>query len=283
MRSDFVVLILSHGRPDRVWTIESLRRAGYTGRIVIVIDNEDERQQDYLRLYKNDVYVFDKLEESKHTDTMDQRLDRRIVVYARNKCHDIAKQLGYKYFLVLDDDYVNYRQRYEDDSGVLRTRYVRDFDALVDVTLDFLVESGATSIAWAQTGEFILGKNSAVWKDKIRRKAMNAFFCCVDKPFKFIGSINEDVNAYCVLGQRGELFFTVRDICVDQTQTQANAGGLTDAYKNLGTYIKSFYSVMCCPSFVKVSTMGVSEHRFHHNINWNNAVPKIISSKYRKE
>jgi len=42
MRSDFAALILTHGRPDRVHTYFALRNAGYTGRILIVIDNEDK-------------------------------------------------------------------------------------------------------------------------------------------------------------------------------------------------------------------------------------------------
>ncbi len=47
MRNDFAVLILSHGRADRVYTIPTLRKGGYTGKIYIVVDNEDEQQDEY--------------------------------------------------------------------------------------------------------------------------------------------------------------------------------------------------------------------------------------------
>ena len=65
-------------------------------------------------------------------------------------------------------------------------------------------------------------------------------------------------------------------------KTQANAGGLTDIYLDNGTYVKSFYSVMFCPSAVKVSMMGDTQMRIHHKVYWNYCVPKIINEKYKK-
>lgn len=62
-----------------------------------------------------------------------------------------------------------------------------------------------------------------------------------------------------------------------------NAGGMTDLYLDSGTYVKSFYSVMYCPSAVKVAVMGGdAEKRLHHNISWNNCAPKILRENYRK-
>ena len=45
MRSDFCVFVLSHGRPDRQYTMSLLRRRGYTGRVYLVIDDEDAQRQ----------------------------------------------------------------------------------------------------------------------------------------------------------------------------------------------------------------------------------------------
>ena len=48
-----------------------------------------------------------------------------------------------------------------------------------------------------------------------------------------------------------------------------------------GTYLKSFYSVMYCPSGVKVMLFCDGQQkneqgRYHHNINWNAVAPKIL-------
>ena len=71
-------------------------------------------------------------------------------------------------------------------------------------------------------------------------------------------------------------------VSLKQKNTQTTKGGMTDEYLDNGTYIKSFYSVMTSPSFVKIYGMETNNTRIHHRVDWNNAVPKIISSKYKK-
>lgn len=79
---DFVALILTHGRADRVITYDSLKKSGYTGRIVLVIDNEDESAPDYIAKFgKENVVIFDK---AAIAETFDEGVpgDRRTIVYA---------------------------------------------------------------------------------------------------------------------------------------------------------------------------------------------------------
>ena len=111
---------------------------------------------------------------------------------------------------------------------------------------------------------------------------MNVWFCSADKPFKFIGRINEDTNTYCLLGSQGELMMTVANADIVQVQTQKQSGGLTDVYLNDGTYVKSFFTVMATPSCAKVGQMGGTHFRAHHKIEWNYCVPKIINEKWKK-
>lgn len=284
MRDDFAVLILSHGRADRVLTVDALKKHGYTGKYYIVVDNEDDSLASYKDTFGSDkIIVFDKELKAKTCDTCDNLPERNIVLFARNSCHAIAEMLGLKYFLELDDDYVCFRSRYLDEEGVLRTVYINDFDRVVDAMLEFLDVSGAYSVAFAQTGDFIGGSGSKVFKERLTRKVMNSFFCRVDRPFEFMGRINEDVNMYVTLGSRGKLFFTVAQVSLDQQTTQQFSGGLTESYLALGTYVKSFYTVINNPSSVKIYVMGGSHKRIHHSIDWNKAVPKIISSDFKKE
>ena len=152
--------------------------------------------------------------------------------------------------------------------------------------LEFYIDSGAKTIAMSQGGDFIGGDGSEVAKlhrqGSFSRKVMNSFFCSTDRPFKFMGRINEDVNLYTENGLRGSLFITTPRIRLEQIQTQANSGGLTDIYLDLGTYIKSFYSVMYAPSCVKITEMGVTNRRLHHMVKWKNVCPMVISEEYKK-
>lgn len=281
MREDFTVFILTHGRADRVDTIKTLRKSGYTGPIWLVIDNEDEQRSEYEKLPVTGVYVFDKAEEMKRTDTEDNFANHKLVVYARNRIHEIAAELGFEYFLMLDDDYKTIDYRYIDGNS-LRSKSIKDADKIFELYVDFLEVSGARTVCFSQAGDFIGGATNGNFKKQVLRKAMNSFFCKTDRPFKFTGSTNEDVNMYITLGMRGELCFTVAYIAVTQHMTQENKGGLTDIYLEDGTYVKSFYSVICQPSCAMVKMMGEKHRRIHHQIKWNNCCPKIINERYRK-
>jgi hypothetical protein len=149
--------------------------------------------------------------------------------------------------------------------------------------VDFLKTSKALTVCLAQGGDFIGGPSgSKAQKLQLWRKAMNTFVCASEKPFQFLGRINEDVNAYVVEGMRGNLMFTIPNMAVNQMQTQKNAKGLTEIYLELGTYVKSFYSVMYAPSCVKVVDMGPVHRRIHHRVQWKNCVPCIMSEDHKK-
>ena len=211
---------------------------------------------------------------------MDNLDSRNIVLFARNSCHEIAKELNLDYFLELDDDYTSFRYRY-DDGKKLASSSVTNFDKIIEIVIDFLEKSSAITVAFGQTGDMIGGFSSQLYQNRIKRKAMNSFFCKTNKPFEFLGRINEDTNCYSLLGSQGKLFITIADITLDQLETQKNMGGLTDSYLDLGTYVKSFYTVICNPSCSKVSVMGDGHYRFHHKILWENTVPKIISDRFK--
>jgi len=281
-KSKFAILILTHGRPYHVRTFDSLRRSGYTGPIYLVIDNEDETADDYRKVFGADnVFQFDKAKVAKTFDEGDTNPDRRTIVYARNASYEIAEQLGLDYFAQFDDDYTNFSYRYIRNNKML-SHTIRNFDHIIPVMLDLLENTNALTVAFSQGGDHI-GGILGNYRKGVLRKAMNSQFIRTDRPVKFVGRINEDVNAYVVWGSRGELFFTLTDLQLNQVTTQSNPGGMTDTYLESGTYLKSFFTVMMAPSSVKIRMMGQTGRRLHHAILWENTVPKIISPRHRKK
>ncbi|WP_315084919.1 hypothetical protein [Bacteroides heparinolyticus] len=276
-----MALILTHGRPDKVYTVKTLRKCGYTGDIILVVDNEDRTVDEYKKKY-DDVYVFDKKAVASQIDEGDNFNDRRAIIYARNAAFDIAKERGYRYFIELDDDYMEFSYTYNRD-GEMKQRSIYNLDRVFDALVDFKNSTGAITVALAQRGDFVGGKgNNIVRGEILKRKAMNSFICDTERPFEFFGKINEDVNTYTVLGGRGELFFQVPHVSLNQMTTQQSDGGMTDIYLDSGTYVKSFYTVMYAPSCTKIRPMGAVYPRLHHSINWNNAVPKIVPESIKK-
>jgi hypothetical protein len=282
MRDDFAVFILTHGRPYNIKTLEALEKGNYTGKIYIIIDDEDRDKEKYHYLFGDKVIEFNKLEASKTFDVGDNFKERRAVVYARNASFDIAEQLGINYFLQLDDDYSNFVFRKIVDNSLVAVN-INNLDKMFEATIDFLEVSGASTVAYAQGGDFIGGVGNDNFHKGILRKAMNSFFMKTDRRFDFLGKINEDVTAYVTHGMMGKLFFTITPVNIFQIQTQKNKGGLTDIYLDLGTYVKSFYSVMYAPSCVVVAPMGQTHMRLHHRVHWNNCVPKILPPELKKE
>lgn len=281
MRNDFAVFILSHGRANNVITARTLAAKKYSGKWYVIIDDEDDQEEAYRRNFDDRVIQFNKKEIAQKFDTMDTQEDRRTIVYARNACFEIAKKIGVRYFLELDDDYKEFEFRYI-ERDKLKTKSCEKLDDLFSAMIDFLIESGADTVALAQGGDFIGGCKSGTYSKKVLRKAMNTFFCDAEKPFKFVGRINEDVNTYTVLGSVGWLGLTITDASIVQMQTQNNKGGMSGVYIDSGTYLKSFYSVMGMPSAVKIAAMGDKNMRIHHNVSWEHCVPMILNERWRK-
>jgi len=274
--NDFVVFILSHARANNVYTVDTLRKCGYSGKIVIVIDNEDSQTQEYYDKFEF-VEMFDKAKIAATFDEADNFDDRRSIVYARNACFEIAENLGYKYFIELDDDYTYFEYRMYNNTRQIPVR-VHNMDAVLLALLNFYKSTSFSTLSMAQGGDFIGGKNNKMaQRPTIFRKCMNSFICSTDRKFQFVGRINEDVNTYVKQQSIGQLMGTIPFVALGQKTTQKNKGGMTSMYLDNGTYVKSFYTILFSPSCCTIKPMGDKHLRLHHSIYWDYAVPKIIS------
>jgi hypothetical protein len=278
---DFCVFILTYGRPNKVITLDTLKKENYNGDYYLVCSDDDNKLDEYKEKYGDKVVVFSKKDYIKDYDLFDRFDKIGVIIFARNACFDIAEKLGYKYFIELDDDYTDFRYKYDNNLNYIDRKEIMNISNMFDKMLNFYKNIPAKSIAFSQGGDFIGGKNAKRIVNT-KRKAMNSFFCSIDRKFKFIGRINEDVNTYCNLGSKGDLFLQINHVALNQLITQSNKGGMTELYLDSGTYIKSFYTIICNPSSCKIGLMGNRNKRLHHRITWNNTCPKIINDKYKK-
>jgi hypothetical protein len=249
--------------------------------VFIVIDDEDKTEAEYRARYGDKVLQFCKAEIAKTLDPGDNFDGRTSTIYPRNACWALARQVGCKYFIQLDDDYTALKFRFDANGGYRCNFFHTTCDWAFSELVEFLETSQALTVAMSQGGDFIGGGGAL----SLRRKAMNSFVCCVDRPFFFFGRMNEDVNTYVTGGRRGQLFFTTTQVQLDQKQTQTNSGGMSELYLNAGTYVKTFYSILYAPSCVKVGVLGDTrsqQYRIHHKINWHNTAPKILREEHKK-
>lgn len=283
MRDDFAAFILTHGRPDRVYTYQSLLKAGYTGKIYLVIDDEDAKGDEYRKRFGDKVLTFCKRDVASWTDSGDNSQDYRVILYARNACFALAQQVGVRYFIELDDDYTDFAFRRNARLQYVERSIKSTMDQVLTALVQFLIDTPFASVAMSQSGDFIGGKQSRYARQTTwQRKAMNSFICDTHRPFVFAGRLNEDVNSYTAAQRRNVLFLTSMQVSLKQKQTQSNAGGMTDVYLASGTYVKSFFSVMYAPSAVKVNQMQSTHKRLHHSVSYNACAAKILSEHVRK-
>ena len=281
-KDNFAVFILSYNRAYTITTVDMLRKFHYTGRWYVVIDDTDPQLELYKHRFKKHVLIFNKKEYANRTDLGDNQTDLRIGVLARNAIIDFAHNMGYQYHLQLDDDYKEFHFRWPKDNKMMVSK-VNDLDRLFEIFLDYLSESDATCLSCAVGGDFIGGVNNGRYFEGLLRKSMNVFFLRDDKPFYFQMRMNDDVTTNALNTVRGNVFLSNTYVMIHMEDTQKGEGGMTDIYLDAGTYMKSFYTVMCAPSCCTIRMMNTSHSRPYHSIDWNHCAPKIISEKYKKE
>jgi hypothetical protein len=247
----------------------------------MVLDDLDPTADEYREAYPDvEIEVFDKMAEFEDMDRMANHDEHGAIVYARNASFAIAKRLGLAAFVQLDDDYRGFDYRVASD-GTYKTGAARDLDGAFEAMVDYLFAAPVDCVAFLQAGDWMGGGGSWAMQ-RGKRKVMNSQFCRTDRPFKFLGHINEDVNTYLEAGGRGAVMLSICPLTVVQTVTQSKPGGMSEEYARAGTYVKSFTSVIARPDCVKVSVLGFLHPRIHHGIRWDYAVPKIVSEATRK-
>lgn len=283
---NFCIFIMTFGRAEKVKTWKTLMEYEGTSLnqdIYLICSDDDKKLQDYIDKYGDRVLVFNKKSMIPYLDKADNFEKYNVILYARNICFSFAKKLGYRYFVELDDDYSAFHNRFFYKMKKLCFRNIKDYDRMFKVHLDFLKSTPCKTITMAQGGDMIGGAGNGNALRGWQRKVMNSFFCDVENPFLFDGTINEDVNYYTQSGRLGILNFNLFGYALNQETTQASSGGMTEQYLSGGTYLKSFYSVLFNPSNVSIGKISYGVNaRMHHKVDANSTYVKILDEKYSK-
>lgn len=281
-KKDFAVFILSHGRANDIKTVDTLIKGNYTGDYFVVIDDEDSQEELYREKFGDKIIQFNKKEIADRTDTGDTDNDRRVGVFARNRIQEIANEKGYKYHLQLDDDFLGFTFRYI-KKNKLASYKCNNLDKLFEAVVKYQNDTKITALSFGLSSDYLGGIKSKKYQEGMFRKTMGTFFLRQDDINMFQMRMNDDITTCILNGMRGKLYYSIAFVQTETPPTQSMKGGMTDAYQDNGTYRKSFYSVLCCPSCVKIAMMGIKNYRIHHKISWNNCSPKLLNEKWKKK
>ena len=158
-----VILIISHKRPQ-CRTVKAIKDAGYNGDWFIVADDLDDTN--YEELYPDHVVRFDKLEYAKTVDTADNFGKLTTPVYARNACFDIAVEMGYDCFALLDDDLTGFVYRYQKGRSLL-SKKVDNLDAVFYAYCEFILSANVACCGFIPSGRLIGGVGNNIVNESI--------------------------------------------------------------------------------------------------------------------
>lgn len=277
MRDDFAVFIITHGRAKSQKTYRTLERCGYSGKLFFVIDDEDEQQGEYERLYGSKVIKFSKRKIEYSFDTMTNAKEYRAAAYVRNAAQTIARNLGIRWIFMCDDDISNLQYRILRKNS-LRGVNIEDIDSLFEMMAG-IMEAGRLAIfGFSQAGAFIGGANKTYLSGH-QRKIAQAFMLDADNPVEFRGIFYEDLQAALDVGIQGRVAMSTMLVSIQSPQCATNQGGMHDSYADNSTYVPCFYSVMAHPSVVSIKeTDGTFKLRLNHSA----FAPLILNERWRK-
>lgn len=275
MRDDFAIFILSHGRAETMTTFDFLRRKGYSGKLFIVVDDEDEQKNMYKQIYGEEVVkIFCKKEYFEKVDTYSIDGNTKSVVFARNAAYDIADVLGITYFCEFDDDLTDVAIRYI-DGNKLKSKSDYNFDDLCNAMLELLQCDKVWALSFGQAFNYIGGINGR-FKSRLERQAFGFYFLKTTHRIHYKGITNEDMNTILELGQQGKVTFSVLDFMAASPERTTNEGGNFELYNSMTKYVRNFYPLITAPSCVKMKSNGEIERK------QNSMFPKILSERWKK-
>lgn len=277
-RDETIVFIISHGRAGNVKTLSALRRAGYTGKVVIVIDDEDKAGEEYIRIYgQSNVLVFSKEEWKEKTDTVTNEKDYNTPVYARNFVSWYATENKHKFYVMLDDDISSFCVRYV-KGGKLKSSRLLNADKYFSLIVGFMKENKhILCVGTGNAGSYIGGAEGKFSKGLHIGDFSQSIVCRGRIEFK--GVFNEDENMSVIEGMAGNLCVSELHVSHTSPKRKSNKGGLKEEYDCTNDYFINMFSVVCCPSCCGIV---LGKNGIQLRVDRGSQFPKIVSERYKK-
>lgn len=283
MRDDFAVFILTHGRPNKQLTLNTLLSGGYTGRYYLVLDDTDPTIQEYVDNYGPEhIYVFDKNHYINTSEVGTNCPSYKCILYAKNAAEDIAVSLNLKAFVIADDDIHTFRFRYP-ENDLLRSQPIRGtMDSIIEAYVDFLLSTDSAALGFGPTLCYFAGA-SIFENDRVQtlRIPYNFTFRNVSQKVEWVSSYGEDVITDMVMSKVGQKWMVLPFVQFDCVAPGSGAsGGMAETYKSHSQFKLVMYDFMYLPASIK--PLLHQGKKWVCGIQRTESFPKIISPSYKK-
>lgn len=278
--NDFVIFICTHGRPDRQHTYDTLKRAGYTGKIVFVVDDEDDSVSELRKNFPDDIIMrFCKQYILEKSPTVSQIPNRKTILYAKNACEEFAQAMKLDSFVIADDDITNFRYRYIENESVKSSDCISQFDKIIDIYNEFMLSNNLIAVGFGIAQYYFSGVDCMtenLWKWRV---PYNFVFRNASKEILWQSDYGEDIVTAITYADKGEYMMC----CPNVQQTIKPLGkmddGMAEVYRSISSFKLAEYGFVYHPS------AEPPKYYKDHWMSWikrDNAFPKLISSNYKK-
>ena len=282
MTKKFAVFILTHGRPNNQLTVKSLQDVGYTGEWYLVVDDQDNTFDEYVKVWGADrVILFNKDYFIRNTDTGLHTPVPKFAVFARNAIEHIAKEMGYKTFMMLDDDITKFRIRLPVGDSLKSFQFTTQFNSIIEDSVDYVLSCDIACLGLGFCNLYIGGVGNFNKENPRQRLCAEAFIRNTSHPISWRLNMVEDLITSIDAAMTGEVWFQFLPIqCEIKMSEGAVDGGNSDVYRQFGMYRISFMPVIAYPSS---NAVRFGKKTWASTTTPDKCIPKIISSRYRKE
>lgn len=279
---NFAVMICTHGRPNAQHTLDFLRNNGYTGKIILVVDDEDDTVTDLmLKTYPNaDTIKFDKQEWIDKSDTGTIENQRKCILYAKNYCEHLAQNLKLEAFVIADDDIFNLRYRYPEDGKLKSLKITQNLDGVINAYVDFMLSTDIVATGFGFTQFYFSGENSFSPENFLKyRVPYNFVFRNTKHKIDWMSWFGEDIITAVMYNKRGYFMQDIPYIQQEIKPLAKEAGGMKETYDSNSDIRLTMQNVMYLPSELKAYRYN---SKYMASIKKDNSFPMLVSSRYKK-
>ena len=195
-------------------------------------------------------------------------LDKNNRIIAGNKTHRNAEAIG------MDDDTTGFQKKKRGFRSYNGKPTPDEIFLQMWYTEHFMRRRHIGVFAWLQTGDFIGGENTYLYRPKV----MNTTFYLL--PYIYRGERgvqDDDTSQFVGILNRGLFTGSYGCGCVlEQMPSATQKGGLTDLYNECKLLNKALVTPIQYPSAIKATMQKKNGARLHHLISYRYLMPKIL-------
>lgn len=282
----FAVFILSHKRADRVETFDTLKKSGYTGKIYIVVDDEDPQIDLYRQRFSDrkdvELLLFGKQPMIEIADTIYPEKKRSSALYARNFIESFAELSRIDIFAMMDDDITSFRFRWVENNSVKSQLVTLTMDDVFRYYGEYMLEADIATTSFPFSMFYISGTSGLDKKITESRHTYQIHIRNTNFPVDWVSVINQDTITQLQTMQTGYIWWSIPFLVFDAEPMNSKSGGLKSVYDSIKDFDMAFLAVISNPSCCKVayssgprSTMQIKEDK-------HTSYPMIVSERYMK-